>query len=50
MEMTREEKVRFIRKSAWYFEGIELKKEDFITKSDSEIDEEVEKYNYLWEK
>lgn len=50
MEMTREEKVIFIRKSAWYFEGLELKKEDFITKSDAEIDEEVKRYEYLWEK
>ena len=30
--------------------GLELKKEDFITKSDAEIDEEVKRYEYLWEK
>lgn len=49
-KITRKEKIDFIKESCFYFEDCKLEDDYFKDKTDEELDEEVERYNYLWDK
>lgn len=48
--MTREEKIKFIKESCYYFEDHVLHDDYFADKTDEELDDQVERYDYLWDK